>query len=258
MSSPVTAATQPVAAAPQIRQAIANAAHRSGVDFDYLLAQARMESALDPSARARTSSATGLYQFIDRTWLDMLDRHGDPALQGTSSRAQLLALRHDPALSSNMAAALASENRDALRGALGREPDHAELYLAHFLGAGGATTVLTANPATPAASLLPQAAAANRAMFYHSSGAPRSAGELVDTVRTRMDAAKARDVAVRPAPVANTYAPAPRTKPFPPVAAPPAMADTLRSMLADGANSFSPAGQERVSRAYQRLQAMGF
>ena len=51
-----------------VQSAIARAATRTGVDFDYLLAQAKLESGLDPSAKAGTSSATGLYQFIDSTW----------------------------------------------------------------------------------------------------------------------------------------------------------------------------------------------
>ncbi|HCH95135.1 MAG TPA: lytic transglycosylase, partial [Erythrobacter sp.] len=59
-----------------MQSAIARAATRTGVDFDYLLAQAKLESGLDPSAKAGTSSATGLYQFIDSTWLRTLDRHG--------------------------------------------------------------------------------------------------------------------------------------------------------------------------------------
>ncbi|MCX7676587.1 MAG: transglycosylase SLT domain-containing protein, partial [Alteraurantiacibacter sp.] len=56
--------------------AIARAAQATGTDFSYLLAQARIESGLNPAARARTSSASGLFQFIDQTWLATLDRHG--------------------------------------------------------------------------------------------------------------------------------------------------------------------------------------
>ena len=56
---------QPVRA--DVRGAIARASESTGVDFDYLLAQARLESGLNPDAKARSSSATGLYQFIDST-----------------------------------------------------------------------------------------------------------------------------------------------------------------------------------------------
>ena len=103
--------------APQVaaRAAIAQASQATGVDFNYLLAQAKLESGLDPNARAGNSSASGLYQFLGSTWLDTLKKHGaehglgwagnaatDPAL-----RAQVMALRHDPQASAMMAAELA-------------------------------------------------------------------------------------------------------------------------------------------------------
>ena len=59
-----------------VGMAIQQAAARTGVDFSYLLGQARIESGFDPNARARTSSATGLFQFIDQTWLGTVKRHG--------------------------------------------------------------------------------------------------------------------------------------------------------------------------------------
>ncbi len=181
--------------------AIARAAQATGVDFSYLLAQARLESSLDPTARASTSSAAGLYQFTRGTWLQTLEKHGaahglgwaeatidrgqvaDPAL-----RQQVLALRHDPDLSARMAAELARDNRAALLPVLGREPDPAELYLAHFLGAGGAgrfLTALAADPSQSAATLLPEAAAANRAIFYQD-GQPRSLDGLMALMRDKV------------------------------------------------------------------------
>ncbi len=60
---------------------------RTGVDFSYLLAQARIESGLDPSAQARTSSASGLFQFIDQTWLSTLDRHGEALGYGEAGQS---------------------------------------------------------------------------------------------------------------------------------------------------------------------------
>ena len=135
-----------------VQGAIARAATRTGVDFDYLLAQARLESGLDPSAKARTSSATGLYQFIDSTWLRTLDRHGakhgmdwaDAAIGSNgrvadrATRDHLLSLRYDADTSSLMAAELTRENAAGLQTILGREAEPAELYLAHFMGLGGA------------------------------------------------------------------------------------------------------------------------
>ncbi|WP_374526836.1 lytic transglycosylase domain-containing protein [Novosphingobium sp.] len=205
MSQTVPNAVNAYAAAParpDVQGAIANASAATGIDFSYLLGQARIESSLDPAARASTSSAAGLFQFTSSTWLQMVDRHGaeyglgwaagaidngkvaDPAM-----REQILALRFDPQISSLMAAELASENKAALTGVLGREPDSSELYMAHFLGAEGAgrfLTALAADPTQSAAAILPRAAMANRAIFYTDSGAPRSVGEVMDLMRTRM------------------------------------------------------------------------
>ncbi|PEQ14726.1 transglycosylase [Novosphingobium sp. PC22D] len=188
-----------------MRAAIARAAQATGVDFDYLLAQAKLESSLDPQAKAGTSSAAGLYQFTRGTWLQTLDRHGanhglgwagdaisggritDPALA-----SQIMALRYDPDASALMAAELAGDNRDALHGVLGREPDAAELYLGHFLGAQGASRFLGAlasDPGQSAAALLPSAAGANRAIFYAPGGAARSVEGVMNLIRAKVDGA---------------------------------------------------------------------
>ena len=74
--APIVTSAPPTTRAGQAQAAIAHASQRTGVDFSYLLAQARIESGLDPQAEARTSSASGLFQFIDQTWLSTLDRHG--------------------------------------------------------------------------------------------------------------------------------------------------------------------------------------
>lgn len=185
----------------QARAAIARAAQATGVDFQYLLAQAKLESSLDPSARAGTSSAAGLYQFTQGTWLETLDRHG--ASHGMSwvsdmirggriadpgVRAQVMGLRYDADASAVMAAELASDNKAELTGMLGREPDATELYLAHFLGIGGAGQFLSAlasDPSQSAAAILPKAAAANRGIFY-AGGAPRSVGGVMELMRGRV------------------------------------------------------------------------
>ena len=194
----------------QARLAIASASRVTGVDFDYLLAQAKIESGLNPAAKAATSSAAGLYQFTKSTWLGMLDRHGgthgvdwaSEAISGSRTghrvndplvRQDILALRHDPGLASVMAAEFAKENGAALRPVLGREPDHAELYLAHFLGATGAGKFLTAlqsNPDQSAALLFPAPAVANRSIFFAKDGSARSLADVMDVMRAKVEAAK--------------------------------------------------------------------
>lgn len=186
----------------QVTSAIRAAASATGVDFAYLMGQARIESGLNPAARARTSSATGLYQFIDQSWLGVVHRHGanhglgwaadairrapggrwqvaDPA-----ARAAILNLRTDPAIAARMAAEHAADNRTYLEARTGRAAEPVDLYLAHFLGPAGAARFLNAHSGEPnasAAALFPRAAAANRNIFYERNGAPRT----LDAVRQR-------------------------------------------------------------------------
>lgn len=262
-----------------MRGAIARAAAATGTDFNYLLAQARLESGLDPSARAATSSAAGLYQFTGSTWLAMLDKHGAAygvpgASANPAGRAQLLALRSDPELSAMMAGELAGDNRDYLTGMLGRQPDSSELYLAHFLGQDGAGTFLSAlagNPGQSAAALLPKAASANRAIFFGTGGA-RSVGEVMDLLRGKMAGAMGLD---DPAAVASlryaAAAPEPRrggpiqqqfnaaAASLPDAPRARSMADTLRDAFALGgsAASNSVGVPAHVRAAYGQLKVLG-
>jgi hypothetical protein len=181
------------------RQVIAQAAQSTGADFDFLVRTAARESNFDPSAKARTSSAAGLFQFIEQTWLAMVDRHG--AKHGLGAEAELiergadgrftiadpaerqrvLDLRFDPEAASVMAGELASDNASVLRREIGREPSTGELYAAHFLGARGAAELITLashQPGARADQAFPQAAAANRPVFFES-GRPLSASALL-------------------------------------------------------------------------------
>lgn len=260
----------------RVRGAIARAAQRSGVDFDYLLAQARIESSLDPAARAATSSAAGLYQFTQGTWLRTLEAHGaehglgwasdaiaggkvrDPAM-----RSAVMALRFDPDAAATMAAELAQDNAAALTPILGRAPDATELYLAHFLGAGGAGQFLAAlqsDPGQSAAALMPKAAAANRAIFF-DAGAPRSVAQVMDLLRGKVSAAMANPLAP-----AGGWAAAPTQWPAgngettadaPTASRRPSMADTLRDTfgLADAQGQAS--APQFVRAAYGSLRSLG-
>lgn len=258
---------------PEVEGAIRRAAAATGTDFSYLLGQARLESSLDPSARAGTSSAAGLFQFTSGTWLAMLDRHGerlgiDPS--GGAARGDLLALRFDPQASALMAGELAQENRAALIGVLGREPDPAELYLAHFLGVAGAGKFLSAlatDPGQSAASLLPQAAAANRSVFFGANGAPRSLGQVMDLLRTRMAAAMGDAGQQSPfaSPIESGWewgsralgiSPLPRIPGSEGISPPPrpSMAETLAAAFGGGGEAAMPG---HVRAAYGRLKGLG-
>jgi len=183
---------------PRIRAAIAQAARRTGVDFAYLYNQARVESSLDPQAKASTSSAAGLFQFTKQTWLQVVKSHGGGHGAGWASaaierggagltvadaqqRAAIENLRYDPEFASAMAAEFATDNRATLEAGLGRSAEPVDLYLAHFLGSAGATKFLSAHDADPdaaAAPLFPAASAANRTIFYAPGGSPRSLGDI--------------------------------------------------------------------------------
>jgi hypothetical protein len=177
-------------AAGRVAPALAEAARRTGVPFEALFNTARLESGFDPDARARTSSATGLFQFIDSTWLDTLARHGAQHGLNPASRAEALALRRDPLAASLMGAAHMADNAAVLAERTGRPPGQVELYLAHFLGAGGAARFLermAVAPDRPAAELIPAAAKANRDVFY-ADGRARSLAEVHDFFARKLGA----------------------------------------------------------------------
>ena len=178
---------------------IAQSAQRTGVDFKYLMAQAQLESGMRPDAKANTSSATGLYQFIEQTWLGLVKQKGDDyglgwaqnaisqnrdgkfVIADKAQKSNILALRNDPALSAHLAGEFARDNGDYLQSRIGREPQPVDLYLAHFLGPSGAgkfLSALDANPHAPAAPSFANAAQANRSIFFSKAGGARSFQEI--------------------------------------------------------------------------------
>ena len=115
--------------------AIQNAAQKTGVDFGYLLTKAQTESSFNPNAKAATSSATGLYQFTDKTWLQMVRDHGsecglsqyaddindDCSVDSSATRSKILSLRKDPTISAYMAAEFTKTNQQQLESQHGRQ-----------------------------------------------------------------------------------------------------------------------------------------
>src|SRR5437763_1960472 len=180
MATRISGATADVAT--RVTGAIRDAARATGAGFDYLLNTALRESNLNPNAKNKGSSATGLFQFIDQTWLSTMKQSGASlgygkyadAITKTSSgryvvsnpamRNEIFALRKDPTANSLMAGAFANSNAKVLTDRLGRKPSDGELYMAHFLGASGASRFIraaAANPNGKAAAYFPRAAQAN-------------------------------------------------------------------------------------------------
>jgi hypothetical protein len=183
-------------AARAVLPALANAAERTGVDFNALFHTARLESGFNPQAKAATSTATGLFQFVEGTWLNTLARHGARHGITAGSRAEALALRRDPAVASLMAAEHMADNAAKLEARLGRPVGTVDLYLAHFLGVGGAVSFLhkmAQSPDSAAADLLPAAARANRSIFFAGS-APRTLGDVYALFARRLGAGTAPSV----------------------------------------------------------------
>src|SRR5213078_3034519 len=130
----------------RIAGSIKQAANTTGTSFEYLLATAKMESDFNPNAGASTSSAHGLYQFIDQTWLGTVKEAGAQlgygkyadaitkssagtySVSDPAARRAILKLRDDPAASAAMAGVLGHSNSFKLTGRIGRRPANSELY----------------------------------------------------------------------------------------------------------------------------------
>jgi Transglycosylase SLT domain len=182
-----------------ITRSLRNAAQATGTSFDYLMRTAKRESNLNPTAKAPTSSATGLFQFIEQTWLGLVKQKGpqlgleqsaDQITRDTSGRYQvpddtarrrILQMREDPAISAKLAGVFTQNNRETLQEKFGRTPSSGELYIAHFLGAQGATEMISQaknNPDGLAIRSFPDAALSNRSIFFDDKGRARTNREV--------------------------------------------------------------------------------
>jgi hypothetical protein len=247
-------------AASSVANAIQRAAQTTGASFEYLLATAKVESNFNPDLKAKSSSATGLFQFIEQTWLGMMKNAGralgfgnyaDAISQSSSGRYQvsdpklrqeILQLRRDPAANAAVAGAFTQHNAATLSHRIGRKPTDGELYMAHFLGTGGAGQLINAatrSPQTSAAAIFPAAARANKSIFYDRQGQERSVAGVYAELNRRYQVARANVVPgfAPPAVAANSATPmAPDT------------AETTRA-FADAAPRSVAAGAEATFRS---------
>jgi hypothetical protein len=189
-----------------ILAAIRLASLRTGVEFSYLMELAEVESSFDPQARAKTSTASGLYQFKDESWLDAIRSYGssyglgyyagqedyrlveDPALQ-----QQVLDLRFNPRLAALLAAEHVRNSREQLVNSLERQPGRTELYLTHFFGTSGAISFLKVLDETPdriAGEIFPGPARRNRNIFQTRSRTPRTVAEVFRVLGRKFNTAR--------------------------------------------------------------------
>lgn len=227
---------QPISIPQSLANALSAAGNRSGVDFGYLVQTAIRESSLNPQARASTSSAVGLFQFLESTWLQVMKEEGprlgyqayadqirrtsdgDYVVSDPGKRAEILALREKPQIAADLAAAFTRSNGEYLRSVFGRMPSAGELYIAHFLGAQGAEKMFKAgldNPDQVAVSLFPRQAAANRAIFYDRDGGARTIRQVYQVLVAKHEGGNAAFSAQQMTGAGAQAAPAEAVPPLP-------------------------------------------
>lgn len=205
-----------IAVQPTIATALKAASQRTGTGFDYLLKTAMRESSLNCEAKSVTSSACGLFQFTEQSWLGTLKKHGQElglgdysaaitqnangryVVENAAERQEILALRNDAHASALMAGAYTQDSAAMLEERLGRAPNEGELYIAHFLGAGGAAKLIGAAEDMPNAradTLFPAAAGANKSIFYDGHGRARSAAEVYQNLVAKHENTDAAQIA---------------------------------------------------------------
>lgn len=184
---------------PSVLSGISKAAKSQKVDFSFLMAQAARESSFNPKAKATKSSATGLYQFIEQTWLGVFKKHGAEIGEGGLAnqiqtkadgrhyvkdpevRKHILDLRQTPEIAAQLAAAHAVDNKAFLEKRLGREVKNTDLYLAHLLGPTGAVRFLNQlkeSGNAKAIDFFPQEAKNNKGIFYNKAGEPKALKQI--------------------------------------------------------------------------------
>ncbi len=193
--------------APQrVVNAVENAATQTGADFSLLMEKASTESGFNASAKSSTSSATGLFQFIDSTWLGMVKeygakfglgqyadqiqiKNGKPCVANCDVKTAILNLRKNPEISALMAGEMTTEDKQYLLNNTDGTVGRTEMYVAHFMGSGNAAKFLNAredNGAASAAQLFPKEAHANKSIFFNSAGQARTLDQVYSVLARKI------------------------------------------------------------------------
>ena len=119
-----------------------------------------VESNGDPNAKNSRSSALGLGQFLDETWLDLMRAYRPDLARGRSAR-ETLDLRREPKLAREIIVRFVEQNAAMLR-QRGLPVTAGTVYLAHFAGAAGAVAILSAPDNSDAALVIANADSTGR------------------------------------------------------------------------------------------------
>lgn len=160
-----------------VQYAIAEAYRRTGMSQAILSAIAYKESTFNPLAKAPTSSAKGLMQFLNGTWTYAIGKYG------ARYDVPVNASPYDPVASAVMGAAYLKHDIMPRIKSVVPNPSATDLYLGHFMGPAGGSSWLRkyhANPDRVAYQDFPKAAAANRWVYWTKSGVPRSYAQIYD------------------------------------------------------------------------------
>ena len=190
----------------------------TGIEFGLIMELTSVESGFRSTAKAKTSSAKGLQQFIDRTWLNMVRQYGHkygletyaaqisyykddygrdtPVIENPIVHRQVLEMKNNPRLSALMAGDFALENKAKLSCFLKKDITRTDLYIAHFLGPNDAVLFLDAlqkAPESSAADMFPEAADANRPIFFNWRAKERSFREIYEIFDRRFNLGRYED-----------------------------------------------------------------
>ncbi len=199
-----------------VQKQIIAASHRSDIDAEYLLLLATIESSLNPKAKARTSTATGIFQFLEQTWLEVIrdygakyglekeakmirkGKKGNPHLlyvKNKKEERRILNMRFDPTISTQMAIEFTNKNKEFLEKELKVKATNVNLYTVHFFGKNNAKKffkILHKKPHWNPIDFFGRGVVnRNKGVFYFKNGkTPRSFGQIHSEFEKRINKAR--------------------------------------------------------------------